>query len=434
MAADSPALNDVDRYVRNRGSEVLELAMRLVGVDTANPPGETADLVDLVEEWLPAAVRTERVVGDPAKPNLLARVPGDGDRALCLNGHLDTVPFDGHEWQHDPLGERVDDRLYGRGTTDMKGAVASMLLAVAAFAETDTTPPVPLELALVSDEETGGDAGLETLLDRESFDPAACVIGETTARNDRCSVTVADRGSIWLTLEATGVGAHGSRPMLGTNAIDRVYDAVASLRTMLADERLQLPAAVERIVDESVDFYAPEAGADAARDLFEFPTLNLGTLEGGTAVNSVPTTATAEVDIRVTAGVATERVLGRIRDCVHGHDAVTITDLSWSQGSYEPVDRSIVSATAESVRRVTDTRVHRRSATGGGDAKTLRHAGIPTVEFGFGTGSAHGPDEYITRQDILDNARVYAAVPFLLRRLWDGDGTENDTSVAEDTT
>jgi succinyl-diaminopimelate desuccinylase len=80
------------------------------------------------------------VVGDPAKPNLLARISGDSNQALCLNGHLDTVPFDEHEWQHDPLGERVDDRLYGRGATDMKGAVASMLLAVAAFAETDTTP------------------------------------------------------------------------------------------------------------------------------------------------------------------------------------------------------------------------------------------------------------------------------------------------------
>ena len=64
---------------------------------------------------------------------------------------------------------------------------------------------------------------------------------------------------------------------------------------------------------------------------------------------------------------------------------------------------------------MTEARVHRRSATGGGDAKTLRHAGVPTVEFAFGTTTAHGPDEGTTRRALVDNALVYAALPFCLR-------------------
>jgi succinyl-diaminopimelate desuccinylase len=68
---------------------------------------------------------------------------------------------------------------------------------------------------------------------------------------------------------------------------------------------------------------------------------------------------------------------------------------------------------------VTETWVHRRSATGGGDAKTLRHAGVPTVEFAFGTATAHGPDEYTTRRPLVDNALVYAVLPFCLGAEWD---------------
>ncbi|USZ68501.1 M20/M25/M40 family metallo-hydrolase [Halorussus salilacus] len=399
-------------HVRANREELVELALELLAVDTSNPPGDTRHIVDAIEDFLDALpVDVERFAADSAKPNLLVRVPGASDRTLLYNGHLDTVPFDADAWTHDPLGERVGERLYGRGATDMKGSVASMLFAIRAFTATDTEPPVDLLFALVSDEEVGGDAGLPALLEGDRLDADACVIGEPTCETGRHSVTVADRGSIWLTLEASGEGAHGSRPSLGVNAIDRLYDAVETLRGRFGSRELDLDTDVEAIVDESVEYYTPLLGEDAARDLFASPSINLGVFEGGDAINSVPESARAQIDIRLTAGVQTPEMLSEVRSCVADCEGVTIADVSRSIGTAESLDSPIVRAVASTAESVTGERVFRRSATGGGDAKALRNAGIPTVEFALGTDTVHAPDEYVPVDALVDNAVIYTRIP-----------------------
>ncbi|TKX87451.1 M20 family peptidase [Halorubrum sp. SS5] len=415
-AGDAPA-----EYVRGNREGLVSLALDLLAVDTSNPPGDTREVVAAVERFLdPLPVEVERVAVDPAKPNLLVRVPGDADRTLLFNGHLDTVPFDADAWTRDPLGERVDGRVYGRGATDMKGAVASLLFALRAFAATDTEPPVDLLFALVSDEEVGGDAGLPALLDAGALDADACVIGEPTCEAGRHSVTVADRGSIWLTLEAAGEAAHGSRPALGVNAVDRLYAAVERIRERFGGERLAIDAEVEPIVEESVAYYAPSMGEAAARELFRYPSINLGVFEGGDAVNAVPGSARAEVDVRLTAGVHTPDVLAGIRECVADCEGITIADVSWSVGTAEDPEGPLVEAVASTAAGVTGDRVFRRSATGGGDAKKLRNAGISTVEFALGTDTAHAPDEHVPVDALVDNAVVYARLPAAWRARIDG--------------
>jgi len=399
-------------YVTTHRERAVDFARDLVGVDTANPPGDTQAIVDdvagLLADW---PVDLERHAVDPTKPNLLATLPGERSQTLCLLGHLDTVPYDAGAWTHDPLGERVDDRLYGRGAADMKGPVGAMLAALEAYVETDTTPPVTVLFALVSDEEVGGDAGLPAVLAADRLDADACVIGEPTCDADRHSVTVADRGSIWLTLEATGEAAHGSRPPLGVNAIDRLYAAVETIRERFGSRPLSIDDRLAPIVDESVAFYAPTMGETTARDLFAYPSINLGMMEGGEAVNSVPRTARAELDVRLTAGVDTADVLADLRACAADCEGVTIADASWSVGTAESVDSPLVEAVAGTAEDVTGQRLYRRSATGGGDAKTLRNAGIPTVEFALGPDTAHAVDEYTTVDALAQNASVYARLP-----------------------
>nr|WP_233752271.1 MULTISPECIES: ArgE/DapE family deacylase [Halostella] len=388
------------------------LALDLLAIDTSNPPGDTRDVVAEIERFLDSfPVEVDRFAVDPAKPNLLVRVSGESDRTLLYNGHLDTVPFDGDAWTHDPLGEYVGDRVYGRGATDMKGAVASMLFAIQAFAATDADPPVDLLFAFVSDEEVGGDAGLAALLESGQLDADACVIGEPTCEAGRHSVTIADRGSIWLTLEASGEGAHGSRPVLGVNAIDRLYAAVEILRERFGSKRLEIAPDMEPIVEESVEYYASLMDEDVARDLFWYPSINLGILDGGDAINSVPQSARAEVDVRLTAGIQTTDVLAGIRDCVADCEGITIADVSWSVGTAEAPDSPLVEAVASTAEDVTGERVFRRSATGGGDAKALRNAGIPTVEFALGTDTVHAADEYVPVDVLVDNAVIYARLP-----------------------
>lgn len=399
-------------YARAHREELFDFALDLLAVDTSNPPGDTRDIVAEIEQFLdPLPVEVERFAADPTKPNLLVRLPGGSDHTLLYNGHLDTVPFDAEAWSRAPLGERVNERVYGRGATDMKGAVASMLFAVRAFVATDTEPPVDLRFAFVSDEEVGGDAGLPAVLDAGKLDADACVIGEPTCEEGRHSVTIADRGSIWLTLEAGGEGAHGSRPVLGVNAIDRLYDAVETVRERFGTRRLEIDADVAPIVEESVEYYAPSMGEATARELFRYPSINLGVLEGGDAINTVPQSAHAEVDVRLTAGVHTPDVLAEIRECVADCDGITVADISWSVGTAEVPTSPLVEAVASTAEEVTGNRVFRRSATGGGDAKKFRNAGIPTVEFALGTDTVHAPDEYVPVDVLVDNAVVYAQLP-----------------------
>ena len=403
----------VTTFLDDHEQALVDQTCDLLAIDTQNPPAETAALVADIDRLLSdLGLDVDRVVADPAKPNLLATLPGETDRTLLYNGHLDTVPFDAESWTHDPLGERDGQRVYGRGATDMKGAVAAMLLVARAYAATDTTPPVTLQFAFVSDEETGGEAGLPTLLAQRDLRADGCVIGETTCESGRHSVTVADRGSIWLTLRATGEAAHGSRPILGENAIDRLYEAIQRIRAEFGTERLDLSPDLDPIVAESVAYYAPQMGEEAARDLFTYPSINLGTIEGGESVNSVPQSARARIDIRLAPAVDTQHVLGRIRACADDCAGVTIEDVSWSVGTYEPLDSPLVDAVARTVRSVTGEHIYRRSATGGGDAKTFRNAGIPTVEFGLGTDTDHAVDEYTTVDALAGNAAVYARLPF----------------------
>lgn len=413
-----PLPEALSNHLETRREELISTAETLLGFDTQNPPGRTVGIVDWIESTVESVADDEsdldvdRVAVDPRKPNLLLTVPGETSHTLCFVGHLDTVPFDEADWTRSPLGERMGERLYGRGATDMKGAVAAMIHLVIGLARAGITPPVDVQVALVSDEEIGGDAGMMTLLDRDGFDPDACVVGETTSREGRCSVSVADRGNIWLTIEASGTAAHGSRPMIGVNAIDRLTAAIDRLRAEFGREELRIDPAMDDIIAESIEFYKPEAGAEATRRLYRYPTINLGVIEGGTAINTVPASARARVDVRLTAGVETAEALRSIRNCLEGMDGVEITDLSWTSGTFEPIDSPIVTACTRAAAGVVEDRVYRRSATGGGDAKVLRNTGIPTVEFGFGTRTAHGTDEYTTTTALVNNAEAYAAIPY----------------------
>ncbi len=109
----------------------------------------------------------------------------------------------------------------------------------------------------------------------------------------------------------------------------------------------------------------------------------------------------------------TRDALTGIRGCFDGMEHIQLTDLSWTRGSYEPLDGPVVAASADAAAAVVDDQVYRRSATGGGDAKMFRHEGAPTVEFGFGTQTAHGTDEYTTKRALLRNVTSYATVPVL---------------------
>jgi len=197
--------------------EAVALTQELVALNTVNPalvegaPGERA-AVELLAARLEARAFEVEIVGPSDRPSLIATHRGRGDgSSLALNGHLDTVGVEGMD---DPFNPRIEDnRMYGRGTCDMKAGVAAMVVAAdhAASAGHDGD----IVLALVADEEDGS-LGTAAVLEHLSGRlPDACIVGEPTWLD----VLLAHRGFSALKVEIRGRAAHSSRPDEGTNAV-----------------------------------------------------------------------------------------------------------------------------------------------------------------------------------------------------------------------
>ena len=152
--------------IQSRSESLVDLCRSLVRIDSANPPGDTAAVVEAIEAVLDATAGIEhrRVVGRVPAVNLVARTRGAGPgRRLVLNGHLDTFPIGEARWSHHPLGADLEDgRIYGRGACDMKAGVAALVLAFVTLAEFRDAWNGELVLTLVGDEETGGRWGTHT--------------------------------------------------------------------------------------------------------------------------------------------------------------------------------------------------------------------------------------------------------------------------------
>ena len=361
----------------------VALTRDLLRFDTINPPGRERACARhagaLLEQWGFSVDYHEYAEG---RTSVVARAGGsDTKPPLCLTGHIDTVALGSAPWTRDPFaGEADGDRLYGRGSSDMKAGVAAILLAARnAGKRLDGTPGVVIVLTAA---EEGGCIGSEhlartTLLGRAG----AMVVGEPTSNYP----LVGHKGSLKFHAKFRGVSAHGSMPELGVNAIYKAAKAVSRL--------------------EGFDFGVK------AHPVMGGPTMNVGTFEGGQGVNMVPDEASIGVDIRTVAGMDHRALLSRLRDIL-GKDAEV--DVFSDMGAVwtEPDE--------EWVQRVFDicgthlgTRPEPRTATYNTDAGNLRKAytGAPTVVLGPGEAKlAHQTDEYVSMERIRQSVAIYEAL------------------------
>src|SRR5664279_3015760 len=256
--------------------ELLALATTLIGYDSSGPDG-VLEAGGFVKGWLEArgieAVEQE-VRGLPV---LMAEVGPAQAPTVVLHGHLDVVPA--HADQFEP---RIDgDRLYGRGAYDMKGALAAMLLTTASMRDQDQ---VRVRLGIVGDEESGEESerGSDHLVD-SGFLGDFAITGEPTDLH----IGVEAKGVLALRLEVGGTAAHGATPWLGDNAVLNAIDVFRSI--------------------ESLPF------ARHSSELFDRPSINLGRICGGDALNKVPDRCVSDVDIRYLPDQDPALVLEQVR-------------------------------------------------------------------------------------------------------------------------
>jgi acetylornithine deacetylase len=244
----------------------VEMLRKLVSFDTTSAKSNLA-LIDFCAGVLDdLGVPSERVYDETrGKANLIATIGPDEAGGVVLSGHTDVVPVTGQEWDSDPF-ELVErgGRLVGRGTTDMKSFLAAALALAPTFAEAPLRRPV--HLAFSYDEEVGclGARRLIPFLAEHVARPAAVIVGEPT----NMEVVVAHKGVRSFRTTVTGSEAHSSAPHRGVSAIFVANKLLGFLRHLATE-----------LHDEVEDGYDPP-----------YPTLNVGVVEGGTAVNIVPRT------------------------------------------------------------------------------------------------------------------------------------------------
>jgi succinyl-diaminopimelate desuccinylase len=368
--------------------DAVSLTRELLRFDTINPPGEERACARRLGALLePAGFSAAYHEFRERRTSLVARVGGKADAApLCFTGHLDTVPLGARPWSRDPFaGEVGDGRLYGRGSSDMKGGVAAFVTAAARLAPRLAGTP-GLVLVLTAGEETGSEGAFDLARREGALGRAgAVVVAEPTGN----APLVGHKGALWLQARAGGVTAHGSMPERGVNAVYKAARAVTKLEAF----RFEGPS-------------HPVLGA---------PTLNVGTFHGGLNINSVPDAATVGIDLRTVPGQNHAALRERLGELLDDDVALeTLVDLPgvWTEPSH-PWVREVFDVVA----RLLGERPVPRAAPYFTDAAALTPAygGVPTVILGPGElALAHQTDEYC-RIDRLEQAvEVYSEII----RLW----------------
>jgi succinyl-diaminopimelate desuccinylase len=363
--------------------DVLALAQRLIRIDTVNPPGDERRCAEVVGRLLEDggfAVATHEFA--PGRTSLVARRGGASAAPLCFTGHLDVVPLGRRTWLRDPFAAETDGgRLYGRGSTDMKGGIAALVVAALEIAPHLRGGP-GLSLVITAGEETLSEGARHLIgVPGALGDAGAVVVAEPTGNYPH----VGHKGIFWLDARVTGVTAHASTPEHGVNAIYRMAEAVRRL--------------------QHVSFDVPP------HPLLGSPTLNVGTCHGGLNKNSVPDAAELGIDVRTIPGQHQADVMARLA-AVLGPD-VTIESAGGVESVWTDPDDPWVQSVFDACAPLLGERPVARAVPYATDASLLTPAygGPPTVVVGPGElPLAHQTDEYCLVERLEQAAWLYGEI------------------------
>jgi acetylornithine deacetylase/succinyl-diaminopimelate desuccinylase-like protein len=386
---------------------VVELTRDLIQLDTTNPPGEEHIAVELIERLLKGAnIGSTRYENTAGRPNLVARLKGRGDAPpLLLQGHVDVVTTVNQAWEHKPFGgEIVDGYLWGRGALDMKGGVAMMVSALLQ-AQARGGAPGDLVLAVLADEEAGGNQGAKFLVEKhpELFAGVRHAIGESGGVVQHLGgrrfypIMVSEKRGCQVLATLRGAGGHGSIPAHG--------GAMAKLGAMLTTlDSARLPVHITppvRLLLEGMrdaldepwkgrmaalldpvlaDAMLSEIGPLGRNlDSALHNTVNATIVSGGLKVNVIPSEVQVQLDGRLLPGFGPEDMLRELRAVV-GPDPELEVQLV---GPAQPeIDLSQLELFASVLREADPGCVPLPYlVTGGTDARHFARLGIRTYGF-----------------------------------------------------
>jgi succinyl-diaminopimelate desuccinylase len=345
------------------------LAERLIGYETSRPDVIVA-AAGFVKGWLESRDIEVSDHDHNGLPVLVADVGPRRDDAPCIvwHGHLDVVPGRAEQFQ-----PRVEgDRLIGRGAYDMKGGLAAMMCALKDVSDQDR---VGVRLVVVPDEES------EELDERSTDAVVARGLGgdfAITGEPTDLHIGVQAKGVLVMRIVVHGRAAHSSTPWLGDNAVLKALDVFRAI--------------------ESLPFTRESS------EMFDRPSLNLGRIEGGDALNKVPDRCEMAVDVRYLPGQDPGDILAQVR-AIPGIDVKrTFIHPPVTVSRRNPYVRGLREAVAQAI----SGEVVSVGRDGASDAASFIEAGIPAVEFGPAGAGHHGPDEWVSLTSLAHYRRALA--------------------------
>ena len=399
----------ISSYLWRQEGKLVKFLQNLIQIPTVNPPGDCyKKCVSYLEAKLKSMGMRTHVLRVPISEqiklipnlmkypryNLIGRWNTGAAKTIHFNAHYDVVPVSG-KWKYGPFAPRVEEgMIYGRGTADMKGAIAACCLAIEAVKKFKQVPGINVEVSFTADEETGGELGAGYIINKKLVRPDYAIVCEGGSGR---TVGCGHNGVLWLESMITGKSAHAAHPQNGINAFENMSALVVHLNHWRKSLRNRT--------------YVSPNGRKM------HPTINIGGIFKvgvGAKVNTVPSQASFSIDRRIIPSDSlpdAEREIKKVIKEAKKHipdlrvkisKLLAIKPCLIDHHSYFP---QIVSAAVSSVLRGS---TQFNVCDGFTDMNRFVDSKIATVGYGPGGKNIHGVDERAKIRDILQTAQVYA--------------------------
>ena len=381
-----------------------ELTSRVALGPTNNGTGEhekAGFLKQRLQDLSPDSLEEIRVPDERAhegyRPNLLARWEGEkAGPTLWVLSHMDVVPpGDLSLWEADPYQIRVDgDKIFGRGVEDNHHGIVSSFIAIQAIRELGLGPVRRVGLAMVADEETGSEYGVDYLLRHHAtlFSPEDLIIVPDMGNPEGTMIEVSEKSMLWLKFTVTGLQCHGSTPHRGKNSL---YGAARLI--------IDLHGLRERFQEEDPLFSPPLSTFEPTKKEANVPN-----------INTIPGRDVFYMDCRVLPRYGLDAIIQATEEIAAGVakelDLTITVEPEYRQDATNPtpVDAPVVTALARAIEKVTGRQAVPMGVGGGTVAAFFRKSGIPVAVWVTEPDTAHQPNEYCLISSIISDAKVFA--------------------------
>lgn len=277
---------------------VVSFLQKLISIESCDPPGQELHIAKCVHQQLLAlGIHSELDEFLPGRANVLGRIKGRGEKKpLVFSAHLDTVPIGKQPWSFLPFsGDIVDGHIRGRGASDMKGAVAAFVAAAAEIAQRPEPLAADIVLAFTAGESSNCLGARRFVAQGLQNEIGAFLCGEPSTLD----IIAVEKAILWLEAKAVGMIGHVSGSM-GQNAILMMSEFLLGLQNI----KLDVPS----------------------HPLLSPPSINVGAISGGSAINVTPDECRAEIDVRFGPGIAVEQVMHQLELVMPPGITLTISD------------------------------------------------------------------------------------------------------------